>query len=74
MAGCHLDKESNERLARKVYQTIVVDSCEYLSLSDERRYDMTHKGNCKFCEERDSIKWKKRKKELERLVEQLKEK
>lgn len=67
MAGCHLDKESNERLARKVYQTIVVDSCEYLSLSDERRYDMAHKGNCRFCKER-------RQKELEELVIKLKEK
>lgn len=67
MAGCHLDKESNERLARKVYQTIVVDSCEYLSLSDESRYDMTHKGNCKYCSQR-------RKAELEELVRQIKEK
>ena len=24
----------------------------------------THKGNCKFCAERDSIKWEKRKAEL----------
>lgn len=67
MAGCKLDKEQNERLANKVYATIVIDSCEYLSNSDATRYDMTHKGNCCFCKER-------RQKELEELVKQLKEK
>ena len=43
-------------------EIIVIDSCEYL-----REYHMlTHKGNCKFCEER-------RKAELENLVDTLKE-
>jgi hypothetical protein len=43
------------------------DSCEYYP-------HYGHKGNCRFCKERDSIKWKKRKKELEELIIKLKEK
>jgi hypothetical protein len=43
--------------------TVVIDSCEYIGT----RYQLAHKGNCRFCEER-------RQKELEELVEQLKEK
>ena len=36
------------------YRTIVVDSCEYLTKYNgyERGYMFTHKGNCKFCLER----------------------
>lgn len=66
MTGCELDKEQNERLANKVYETIVIDSCEYLSNNDASRYDMTHIGNCRFCKER-------REKELEELVKLIKE-
>ena len=51
-------------------ETIVIDSCEYVW----GYYRLSHKGNCCFCEERDSIKWEKRKKELEELVIKLKEK
>ena len=50
--------------------TVVIDSCEYIGT----RFQLAHKGNCRFCEERDSIKWEKRKKELEELVIKLKEK
>jgi hypothetical protein len=46
-------------------ETVVIDSCEYINGYNR----LTHKGNCRFCEERDSIKWEKRKKEL---IEQLK--
>ena len=39
-----------------VFQTIVIDSCEYLFLVDGGGYNggqtITHKGNCKFCEKR----------------------
>ena len=51
-------------------ETIVIDSCEYVC----GYYRLAHKGNCRFCKERDSIKWEKRKKELEELVIKLKEK
>lgn len=30
------------------YHTVVIDSCEYI----EGFNKLTHKGNCKFCEER----------------------
>ena len=66
------------------FQTIVVDTCEYLIKSEYhcKNYSstewgygyMAHKGNCHFCKERDSIKWEKRKKELEELVIRLKKK
>ena len=46
-------------------QVIVIDSCEYIS--EETRGLVEHKGNCRFCKER-------RQKELNKLVEQLKEK
>lgn len=38
------------------YVTKVIDSCEYIEyeygLFDTRVYSFTHKGNCKFCAER----------------------
>ena len=72
MVGC--DYNSNQNIDTKtnglVFGTIIVDSCEYISGA----YKLAHKGNCRFCKERDSIKWEKRKKELEELVKQLKEK
>ena len=51
-------------------ETVVIDNCEYIDAYNR----LAHKGNCRFCKERDSIKWEKRKKELKELVEQLKEK
>lgn len=51
---------------------IIIDSCEYIG--EETRGLVEHKGNCRFCKERDSIKWEKRKKELKELVIELKEK
>ena len=52
------------------YTYIELDSCEYIAGLNQ----LAHKGNCRFCKERDSIKWEKRKKELEELVIKLKEK
>ena len=59
------------------FQTIVVDSCEYLIKSEyhSKNYNttewgygyMAHKGNCRFCKER-------RQKELKELIIKLKEK
>jgi hypothetical protein len=42
--------------------TVIIDSCEYIG----ERYQLAHKGNCRFCKER-------RQKELEELVIKLKE-
>lgn len=58
MAGCSLDGQDMSN----VYSTCTIDSCEYVVVSGFT--DPTHKGNCKYCAERDSIKWEKRKAEL----------
>jgi hypothetical protein len=74
MVGCEIDYNSNSNIDTKtqglIFGTIIIDSCEYVSGA----YKLAHKGNCRFCKERDSIKWEKRKKELEELVIKLKEK
>ena len=64
--GC--DETSNKiKEAEKAQQTkntairewdnkiVIIDSCEYVS--EETRGLVEHKGNCRFCKERDSIKW-----------------
>lgn len=37
----------------------VIDSCEYLeydhTLGVDGQYSLTHKGNCKFCKERNQV-------------------
>ena len=46
------------------FRVIVIDSCEYLIKSEEKGASywsthagfMSHKGNCRFCEERKRIK------------------
>lgn len=68
IVGCFDKKDSNG----VSYKVVVVDSCEYLN--DGNYTVVGHKGNCRFCKKRDSIKWEKRKKELEELIIQLKEK
>lgn len=58
MAGCSLEG----RDLSEAYVSCEIDSCEYVVISGFT--DPTHKGNCKYCAERDSIKWEKRKAEL----------
>jgi len=64
MVGCSDDESDADG-----FETIVVDSCEYLYKvipSTGGAYAvMAHKGNCRFCKER-------RKQELKELVKQLK--
>ena len=71
MIGCAF--KNNQDVSRHV---IILDSCEYIQyFSDVYYTSIEHKGNCRFCEERDSIKWEKRKKELlKELVIKIKEK
>lgn len=43
------------------YETMVIDSCEYIICKRDSKYttfSITHKGNCKFCEERRIKLWK----------------
>ncbi len=71
MVGCiEVEKDSNGHIAVNTGADIsIIDSCEYVACG----YGLAHKGNCRFCKERDSIKWEKRRKELEELVIILKE-
>lgn len=61
MVGCGSDSYDTSKSI--VLNTIVIDSCEYISGYNK----LAHKGTCRFCKER-------REKELKELVEQLKEK
>ena len=73
MVGCDkLPNKTQQEEIDEIYaeRTFIVDYCEYISFWKSS----THKGNCHFCKERDSIKWEKRKKELEEFVTKLKEK
>ena len=70
MVGCM--EHYKETRINSEYSVRVIDSCEYILLNGVGI--KSHKGNCRFCEERDSIKWEKRKKELKELVTKLKEK
>ena len=63
MAGCDVSKSRDTELCEERYHVIVIDSCEYLSY--KRGWDLTHKGNCRFCKER-------REKEMKELIEELK--
>ena len=65
MVGCGFSVERDTKACIRRYHVIILDSCEYYS--NTMTYDLTHKGNCRFCKER-------RQKELEELIEQLKEK
>jgi len=69
MIGCDYNSNSNidTKTEGVIFGIIIIDSCEYIRGADK----LAHKGKCRFCEERDSIKWEKRKKEL---IGQLKEK
>ena len=63
MVGCENSVEKDTKLVDENYHVIIYDSCEYIS--GITKWDLTHKGNCRFCKER-------RQKELKELVEQLK--
>ena len=63
MVGCDLNPEDATRID-DVYDSIIVDSCEYIICKGGLK---GHKGNCRFCKER-------RQKELEELVIRLREK
>ena len=79
MVGCTYTKEGTiKNLSADDYILEEIDSCEYFmvhisSYTGGGCFLPIHKNNCRFCKERDSIKWEKRKKELEELVIQLKE-
>lgn len=65
MVGCDYNPERNidTKAEGIIYRTIIIDSCEYIRGNNK----LAHKGNCRFCKER-------KQKELEELVNKLKEK
>ena len=71
VVGCISDDEEAKIYENDGFATLTYDSCEYTFKTTGYKGFLAHKGNCKYCEERDSIKWEKRKKELEELVNRL---
>lgn len=54
LGGCFKHKDSANEIAED-YQVIVIDSCEYIAAKapfGDYGWVMSHKGNCKFCAER----------------------
>ena len=58
MIGCDDPKTTG---MKNGYSIIEIDSCEYL----RGLYSLSHKGNCKYCQQR-------RKQEIKDLIEELK--
>ena len=65
MAGC-VQYENPSKDYSPMFKTVYIDSCEWLM--SKYTYEITHKGNCRFCKERDSIKWEKHKAEIVELL------
>lgn len=63
MTGCRNGEVKRSGDSYVVYD---VDGCEYIKLHSF--YGFQHKGNCKYCAKRDSIKWEKRKAEIVELL------
>ena len=57
IVGCQEEMDKTTKMVQ--FKILQIDSCEYLKV--EGYYGFTHKGNCRFCEER-------RQKELEKLI------
>ena len=67
MVGCISDEEKAKIYGNDGFATLTYDSCEYVFKTAGYKGFFAHKGNCRFCKER-------RQKELEELIEQLKDK
>ena len=73
MVGCYQAKAYHDKQIELVsdycLSTIEYQGCEYVVMQShwKQHGTMIHKGNCRFCKER-------KQKDLEELVEQLKEK
>ena len=75
MVGCSERQPDGTYKPGAENRTYIIDSCEYVGWAENTTAAyLSHKGNCRFCEERESIKWEKHKKDLEELVIKLKEK
>lgn len=57
--GCDGSNEIDNSVYVKppLYKIVIIDSCEYLATqSYNSQTALTHKGNCKFCKERNNKK------------------
>lgn len=61
MVGC----DNRERIEIDGEDVVIIDSCEYFVFSTYTDVGYSHKGNCRFCQER-------RQQELKELVKQIK--
>ena len=53
LLGCEKDGEVVSSLNGKYIRNYVIDNCEYVGdVRGGSRDFLTHKGNCKFCKER----------------------
>ena len=69
MAGCGSDiKYTKHQTTTQSVGVFEYDSCEYITIYQ----GVSHKGNCKYCVQRDSIKWEKRKAEIVELLKESK--
>ena len=64
MVGCG-DVNMKKGYIKESGKILVIDSCEYIERGVSYGAVLTHKGNCRFCEERVE-------KKLKELIEQIK--
>lgn len=55
--SCEVPTPSANRIEKDGYSIVEIDSCEYIEVSygtgaNYGYYSLTHKGNCKYCVER----------------------
>ena len=65
MVGCERVMETDYH-TKEGFRVCIIDSCEYILMSNGNGAYYTHKGNCRFCKER-------RQEEMEELVRVWKE-
>ena len=59
LIGCNYDHDRSNDVINNDhfndYEVVVIDSCEYIEYASYRDIlEVTHKGNCKFCTERNN--------------------
>ena len=59
-SSCVIPVEKEQKIIHRVenipFEVIVIDGCEYLFRSESYRSYLTHKGNCKYCNQRKNEK------------------
>ena len=63
MVGCERVMETDYH-TKEGFRVCIIDSCEYIHMSNGHGAYYTHKGNCRYCAER-------RKLEIKELMEEI---